>query len=650
MHRFDSTAERISAFPEGDRISGINAIDLSDPHRKSSESAAELQQEKDLSFTTSAKLAQIRTTLISALFEKASHTQDTHVATELLEEARLWEEDLTKEQEFIRNYREETGDETAFSESYTQLIKADKALKSELNHMLEVVRIWHEDDPTTGLAEIVDDETEGVFEDVNDKDLIIDEAPEAETMLTSTTEQESHEASPVEATHLPSGYHEVPANDASEETENELEALSPDEERIIASPIISIEQKDTDEYLRKAETSPMIVIPNDFEATEKKYTALNRQIKDIEALLSRNTRYADREAFDDVLIDLSKQYIAFHERLDILNQGVQDADNAAEEKELIANAIHHIEDIRHRIHEMKFISETPGEVQAEKNLGLKTVKKEKLESIAERLASAIERSGIKHPELYMVEQSSGLGSVRRGLMKLFGKKESIINKATLTKLKNEALQVEQNYLQAAYSEAERNIGPYAKNSLSKILALKDTEDIHEFWNTIHAEIEDLNNQLEIAPVSDTGKGEAKVKGNKAKEDERTYEAERTIGRNQREAARQAKETYAPAKLRHADDLIEAIKKDKNVDSLTFLPEDYTDALAELRYAINTDDLRRIQMALPRVQSMKEEISGLYIDMTNADGQPILEDEAYINKAFKILEKNHALIVPKKKGK
>jgi hypothetical protein len=391
----------------------------------------------------------------------------------------------------------------------------------------------------------------------------------------------------------------------------------------------------------------MIVIPNNLEATQQKCSNLNRQLKDVELLLTQKTRYAEREKFDDILIDLSKQYVAFHERLDILNQGVQNADGVVEEKELIASAIHRIEDIRHRIHEMNFISETPGEVQLEKNLGFKTVKKEKLENISERLANAIERSGIKNPELYMVEQSSGLGNVRRGLMKLFGKKESLINKATLTKLKNEVLQVEENYLNSAYSEAERNIGPYAKTRLSRLLAIKDSDDIHELWNAIHSEIADLDDQLEVAPIVVEGEGETKAKAamNATIADKYGYiERSRAY---QRETARDAKEAYAPTKLRHADDLIKAIKKNENANSLTFLPEDYTDALAELRYAINKEDLRSIQLALPRVQSMKEEISGLYIDMNDEDGRPIMEDEAYINKAKIMLEKKKS--DPKKKN-
>lgn len=631
------------------RDSHVRAIDLSDPNRDhdSPEIHAETQTEKDRSIQMLAKLAESRIKIIELRFENGTREQNTRLATELIEEARMWQEDIAREKEFVINYREETGESEAFSGSLMELLRSEKAVSSELEHMLDVVRLWHEDDPEIeGIGE-------GIIEDNADAGLIQEKAPESETMIVASDVEAQAESSPTEAGYLPNGYHEVAANDTEEQQEEALEAVTPEEEKLIASPIIPIEQKDTDAFLAKetaalpkVETSELIVIPNGLEATQEKCYEISKTIRSVDAIIDRGAGYMDRETLDGYLISLSKDYAALHERLDFLNLSPQGLKESTEEKEVIASAIHQIEDARLRIHKLDLEAKTPDE-KLERLLDCKRLKREKLLSIEERLIAAIGRNGISNPELYMVEQASGLGSIRRGIMNLFGKKESIITKAILTKLRNEAIQAEEQYLQEAYTRNERSIGTYTRTEPGHILNIKDSDDVHAIWNAITAELEDLNSALDI-PQHDKGQAEGKIQHAIHKGAEDTII--RSQARDDRELARRANKESEPSKLRHEDSLIAAIKKDPNWEDLTFLPEDYTQALAELRMATETKNLARLKDTLDRTRSMKEEISSLWIDMTDEEGNLITEDEAYMNKAAKILEDANKKSRPRSKKK
>lgn len=642
-------AERFSQVPEeGQRNSHERVIDLSDPSRRETEIALS-EQEKSEEIITLAKIANARAGLISTLFERGTHTQDTKRTAELIEETHYWLEDLNQQLQFIHDHREETGNETDFSQAATALIEAKKILTSELDHMLEIVAIWHEDDPQ---EEVFSDilateaqkttEAEASLEDINDKGTIVETAPEAVTMLTSENEQARQTDSVTDAAFLLLGYHVGPANNTTVEDTN-FEGISPAEELIL--------KKETN-ISESASPAQLIDIPSDLTETRTKYSALNRTARDIETAIKRNPQFAERTQFDNYLLDLAHRYSAFEERLTMLERHTgPETEETREEKELVHDALALIEDMRHKIREINFVPKTKQEQQVERLLALKIAKKQRLESVVDRLTSAIERSGIKNPELYMVEQASGLGNIRRGLMSLIGKKESLINKATLTKLKNEAIGAEQQYFNEAYNGVNDKAMPFYEKAVekSRILKLKDSDDVHEIWEALHHEMEDLGEQVDVPEAAQLYEGHGIAKVNKTVHEaevvpvqKEQYEKKTKEDEQRAAAAEYRKNEFSPSKvstLNSAMDIYRTIKGSPASSELTFTPDDYIGALASLKLAVDAKDINQIQTHLPRVKSMKNELMQNSINTAKIATDTIPEDTETILRANKVLKSN-----------
>jgi hypothetical protein len=735
MSSHESFAAWLSDPSESDRISDIQIIDLSDPSRRHEEHSFD-EREKEDSLLSLAKMADSRTKYMQVLFEKGMETHDTTLATELIEECRYWMEDVEHELEFIQDYREETGQDEAFTKAAASLVETKKEINSHLEHMLATVRAWHEEEMRSNIPDRGSDESEGIFEDNADKGLITEGAPPAETMLNATNESASASSTSSEPTFLPKGYHEkTPEEIANEKTEEEAWDINPEEEEILAkqeerassitetrspafeyqgtpeetrenyekiSKVIRHAEQDMEGYLtfndrerfddylitlshayadfndrlkvlngyvlqsesvkkekeilfdamekiqnvRKRihalhfpEAPPFLVdIPSGIDETLEKCSAISRLVRQIEMDISRTPSAAVKAQLPEYLIALSREHTAFEERLDLLHQVPIQSAEVREEQALIGDALEKIQDARHHIRDIQF--SIPADEQLDVQIELREEKKNKLERIAKRLADALERSGVEHPELYMTEQSSGLGTIRRGLMRMFGKKELVINKATLTKLRKEAIQAEENYFDLAYSLDETAM-PFYQKAIERnpILRLNEQSDVHELWQALHQEIEELSGQLDGPLNRDTLEAPASAKVAVAEtvafresRSGKALEKQRQEGQDLSEAFHSAEiERIESSGIEDATDIYHAIQHNPNAKHLTFQPEDYLSALADLKQANSTKDLAQIKKSLPRARSMKDELNGAWIDMTNEEGNSF-SDEAILNRA------------------
>lgn len=92
----------------------------------------------------------------------------------------------------------------------------------------------------------------------------------------------------------------------------------------------------------------LLAIPADIASTRSKYVDLNKKAANI---TPETISKLGEDAVYSYLIDLSKSHAELEERLDILNAKKTSTDDDTEEKALIADALHLIEDMRHEIHQ-----------------------------------------------------------------------------------------------------------------------------------------------------------------------------------------------------------------------------------------------------------------------------------------------------------
>jgi hypothetical protein len=369
--------------------------------------------------------------------------------------------------------------------------------------------------------------------------------------------------------------------------------------------------EDTAEQTIKTEAMHRFIdIPANLEESQIKFNIIQRNVPVIERTIegikqgaSPFSNESNKDFFDQQLIQLTNEYLAFEERLHTLQSNGNETTSVKEEKELIADAMRFIEDLRHRIHQIDFSPKKPQE-HIEREIELIHVEKEKLESIEQRLKQALKKNGVEDVDAYLNEQSSGLGTIRRGLIKLFGKSEPIVDQKTLNKLRAEAKQVVTNYLDVAFDEKEKLFPLYQEiRKQNPLLSLKEHCDAHDLWQALKYTIHRTNRE---------------IKRMKSDID--------SIDQNGEKVSNKKRER-------------EAI-------------EEYTKALRELYFKMDKGQTQEIQKYLDEVLEKQDGVADLWIDLSDEDEWAIQERDDIIKKAKEILriKKKEEMKNNGKKGK
>lgn len=564
-----------------DRDEANSVIDLRSPQERKEERAVRRDQFGER-VKSLAQTSLLRMEMIRALFEKTLPVTHQRRTAELTEEVRYWMESLETEKERIRSYRDETGDDTAFETALSATIVALKDAKSTIDFIQSSIERHRQESQAEDLDIPITIE----------EPVTRTEEPEVTVGLSHPSMQEDLDI-PITI--------EDP-DETSEEPEVTVDLSHPSMQ---SSEDISTEPKPKE----------LIDIPGNLDETRIKYANLHRFARDTEVEISQylHTR-SEQDRLDDRLLNLSQQRVAFEERLRILQSMDRKHEDTSEERELIADAIHLIEDLRYRIHELDRKPKTPKE-QLYRIIELKQAEKARLVSIEDKLVSALKKNGIENPELYLLEQASGLGMIRRGIVKLLGRRETVIHKGTLTKLKKEAKDViteainAEKQLPPDFSESERT---------DPILHLTDASDLHDLWQALSHSIQQASEEI------------------------RKKEHELGVASNDERERSRADQDRIDRAIRYStvrtkEELLASLSKEAHAKELTFSPKDYVYILTELKNATTEKKFDKVERLLPTAISMRDEIAGLWIHLENEKGETITEDETIIEKAKKALE-------------
>jgi hypothetical protein len=575
-------------------------VDLRPPEERNIERPLDTKEKTEM-INSTAQTALSRMEMIKAQFQALDLKHDTLNASHLIEESRYWIESLNAQHDFITNYRDETGNETAFEQPLTAIVVAIKDAKTILESLSTSAGKRHQEtsdeEDELHIPMTVVEETPKLANDIDVDLASLNQSAEKERAKLLIARQEPETTAFVNTPEA--------ANDNA--IKHEKAELSP-------SPIIPVGEG------KPKIASEFIDIPSSFEETQSKYAVIARMTKEIDERISRFS-FSKEEAdqFSERLFELSRHHAALEERLSTL-QGKDLTDSEViDEKAVIADALHMIEDARHKIREMPYNPKTPRE-QIHREMEIKKAELKKLEEVSTKLIEALKNTGIEKPELYFAEQSSGLGSIRRGIIKLFGRKERIINPTTLTKLRNEATKAVNEYFSNAYDQNEQLLPGY-KNAREQnaILHLNEDSDAHDLWEAINQAIDRTEHEI------------------KAHEDELGI-----ISRDQQQIGNADNEIIRYSSVRTANQILESLTNDERTKDLSFSPKDYVIALTELRNTTTQRDQEKIENLLPKVTSMRDEIAENWISMANAQGENLVEDETVINEAREALKPKKSL--------
>jgi hypothetical protein len=370
---------------------------------------------------------------------------------------------------------------------------------------------------------------------------------------------------------------------------------------------------------------PMMVIPADLDSTRSLYNDVALTVLNIRHDLPR-TRPIDDELFAH-LVDLSKRYEEFQERLLILKIKVIPTHDDLKEEAIIADALHLIEDVRHEIHRVinRQEQKTPApaatrarglsaEQQAfERNMELRASLKQELEACEDELKMLVEKTkpGIL-PETFL-PQYAGRGPIGF-LARAFQPKPKINRKefyALLSRIKKAQDAFNTAYYAPEYEERYAKKQPISKKSSIGVILedirgkkakkpitrrmpldrLGQDSDLVETWRLLTEEISRLDEDLST-PLSMPGDRVADVKISARQHAEKEEKRIRTLRRRE-----VAVEKAAKIGIPNGAEIIKTIIEDPNAGELASRATEYLLDLSDLVNAIATRERQHIQEKL-----------------------------------------------------
>ncbi|MFA5129940.1 MAG: hypothetical protein WC477_03395 [Patescibacteria group bacterium] len=386
----------------------------------------------------------------------------------------------------------------------------------------------------------------------------------------------------------------------------------------------------------------LLSIPSSLEETRSRYLQALRVSEGILEDIHRLARPSD-DMLHAYLVGLSKSYAEFEERLNLIRRIDNPTEENLEEKAVIADAMHAIEDTRHQIHTVVnnrfepvqpkkenlrkvFGEKTQEDLTAEKldrQLNKKAAFKEELEGFAAELNQLIEKSNPKIvPEVFMptYAQKGATGWLARA----FATNQPKIKARDLEQLIIGIGAAQQRFDSAYYSEDERvNAMPVHGLIIGK-------SSVADTWRALNETISRLDEDTStpISLGSNAGSGKAKMQAR----------AEDATGANRERIENQAlAERYREQKIENeirlgvpnGAEILRQIDSDPNADKLTFISSAYLVALAELIATTETNDFEATKEKLEVFQSFNDELleNGIAID----DAQAAIENAEHITR-------------------
>lgn len=491
--------------------------------------------------------------------------EDKNAAWEMIAEMRAHEIELETIRDRLVEERSERGDAEAeaFADSLESIVSAIKEVKNALNDMRGLVEKNNPSD-SKDIGETEEDESGTQILNETHLDALM---PPAVRINTETAKREL---------------------DAATQTE-----------------VSQAMDKAFDPYI---ESSPLL-IPGNLQETRSKFLEINRFINGIETSLHEATN-KNKDLFDAYLSELSHFYTEMEERLTLLLRASPN-DEIAEEKEIIADAMHLIEDLRDRIHQ-EYAPDARNTRAVEEHLELKTIKKNLLEKQAKKLTDLLKRSGMEHPEITMSESGGIMGPIRRGLGGLFGTGPTI-DEYDLQKISDAVANIERTHLKRVYSDAERLSAIYAhREKHDPLLNIEGSTNPYKIWETIHNELEDLDEQLSSAlGEADRGQGSAKASVRRDHALSEETEAARNLRMNEILEAKRAG-------VKEAETIAHTIANDPNVGDLSFFPTDYVARMGQLALSVKQMDRERMPELIKDLEEMNEELRMIGIETKPAE--------------------------------
>lgn len=257
-----------------------------------------------------------------------------------------------------------------------------------------------------------------------------------------------------------------------------------------------------------------LAIPANLEQTKTAIASTHRLISEIEERLDpeKGAGIDGWKKMTEDQANLSRRNKILKERLRLIEQMKNDGD-IAEEKTRIADALHLIEDLTHKISsalidEKTFAPRNNAEA-LEKVLRAKKGKLEFLVKASDDLTKLLEKSGIKDPELTMSE-GGFMSGLRRKLSFVTGR-YSAPDEGELRKITERISNRAKTYL---YQLGDREYREDASYQTDKLAQLQGETNIQKIWDTLHQEISNLHDDLDDKALEGEWSGTAKMNARK----------------------------------------------------------------------------------------------------------------------------------------
>jgi len=318
------------------------------------------------------------------------------------------------------------------------------------------------------------------------------------------------------------------------------------------------------------------------------------------------------------------------ERLDLLYAKDENTKDERKEFEIIADAKHLIQDLRHEI--KSYEQNTPrkdvaAERLREKRAALDNIKVKRLDTLSQEIIRDLKQRGVKAPIEYLTFQSSGMiGNAVRAFNGMFGKKYPMPDAAAMKRYHDVLVNIQSDYEVEYYGAEERKGKPWQKNirDRSRLHRLSSDADIFELWKTVRREAADLNSKGVSAPE--------------------TEGVEQTEGENEERipVSNESIETAEKAGIKDAEDIWNAMIDDPASQDMKYDAPSVLERMAELSIALKAKDTQAVQKMIAEIKEMQE-------DLTEKMGG-IESFNALVTKAERMTEKKRGKKTVKPKAK
>lgn len=368
-------------------------------------------------------------------------------------------------------------------------------------------------------------------------------------------------------------------------------------------------------------------IPATLEATQKKTDALDSYLNEVQRTIDMG--HVNNLIFRSIQDDLQTSFRApLEERLHLIQLSPARSEDAQAEAAIIAEALHRIEDTKHALAKTQLKplerpqadrlgSKNAVDPSLESQLKLKTKLRDALVMISEDLVQALEKAGMKNPELEMTTYTQP--GILSGLKRLFTSPASRIDAKTFQRITRSLRDAQIKFNTAYYDAYEQAQNVKERGTLGGNMPIEHLgrdADLFAVWKAIHEEISALSKDVEAPTVPEIQKGKGEGTKNAAIQNKINELRSREVEGTEMIARSAEVEAAKRAGISDAETILEEIQTDPHADQLTFHGQAYLNQMVAVMESIKASDQVQTAKELAILESMQEELLENGIPMTS----------------------------------